>query len=204
MPVVIRTERLGVTAGDGWLFRDLDLSVGAGECLVLTGANGSGKSTLLRCLYGTQAPSRGVVSVAGRPPDERSPEFRRRVSVLLDDSALFGELSPRQHLDLLRTFPGAHPDPGELLAWAGLDHRADVPAHGLSAGQRRRLLLLGCVARPHEVLLFDEPERALDDAGRTWLAELVRGSLAEGAAVVAASHHRPLADLVGGATVSLA
>ncbi|NIH82113.1 ABC transporter ATP-binding protein [Amycolatopsis viridis] len=201
--MTIVTEQLGVAVGGEWLFKSLDLSVNPGECLAVTGTNGSGKSTLLGCLYGTRMPSEGSVTVGGKQPDEHSPAFRRRVSVLLEDSALFDELSPRQHLHLLRTFPGARPEPDDLLAWAGLDHRADVPAGQLSAGQRRRLLLLGCIARPHEVLLLDEPERALDAAGREWLTELVRGSLAAGAAVVVVSHHDPLVDAVAAAVVRL-
>ncbi|MBB2939298.1 ABC-type multidrug transport system ATPase subunit [Amycolatopsis bartoniae] len=202
--MMIVADGLGVAAGGGWLFRGLDFAVGQGGCLVLRGTNGSGKSTLLHCLYGIRPPDDGQVAIGGAPPDERSVAFRRRVSVLLDDSALFAELTARQHLDLLvRSFPGRMADPVELLAWAGLDHRADVPAGQLSAGQRRRLLLLAAVARPHEVLLLDEPEQALDAAGRRWVTELIRGSLTEGASVVVASHHQPLADGVASAVLEL-
>jgi ABC-type multidrug transport system ATPase subunit len=193
----IETAGLGVSIDDVTLFHGLDLSVSAGECLVLTGLNGTGKSTLLRILYGSQQPSEGSVKVCGGIPDERSSVFRRRVSVLMDDSALFDELSPRQHLDLVRSsFPrqGNQPATTDLLAESGLGGRADVPAGQLSAGQRRRLLLLGAVARPHEVLLLDEPERAIDAEGRDWLAGLVRASKSAGAAVVVASHHPALVD----------
>jgi ABC-2 type transport system ATP-binding protein len=194
----VRAGGLGVDAGQDWLFRDLDLTVGGGQCLALTGPNGTGKSTLLHCLYGLRPPTEGTVTVAGGGPDERSAAFRRTVSVLLDDSALFGELSPRQHLDLLfGSYPGVDPpdDPvAGLLAPAGLAHRADVPAGTLSAGQRRRLLLLGALARPHTVVLLDEPERALDTAGLDWLAALVNADTEAGAAAVLATHSRVLVD----------
>jgi ABC-type multidrug transport system ATPase subunit len=197
--VTVTTAGLGVHVGDQWLFRDLDLHVGPGECLVLTGPNGSGKSTALHLLYGLRAPTEGVVEVAGRAPDERDVAFRRAVAVLLDDSEVFTELSPRQHLELLLSSFGPdgdpHGDPDGWLAAAGLADRADVHAHHLSAGQRRRLLLLGAVARPHEVLLLDEPERALDVDGKEWLTALVDEERARGRAVVMATHHPPLADL---------
>lgn len=182
--------------GEQWLFSDLDLDVGPGECLVLAGHNGSGKSTVLHLLYGLRAPSAGTVEVAGTTPDERDRDFRQKVAVLLDDSELFVELSPRQHLELLLgTF---HADLTDVDAWlehAGLDERADVHAYYLSAGQQRRLLMLGAIARPHDVLLLDEPERALDKQGKEWLEEIIQQERDQGRTVVLATHHPPLTDV---------
>lgn len=186
---------LGMYVGEQWLFRDLDLHLAAGECLVLTGDNGSGKSTLLHVLYGTRTPTDGTVEVAGQAPDERDVTFRRKVAVLLDDSEVFVELSPRQHLDLLAATFGGDDDPDAWLAHAGLAERAEVHAYHLSAGQRRRLLLLGAVARAHDVLLLDEPERALDTQGKEWLADLVQQERDQGRTVVVATHHPPLLDV---------
>lgn len=193
--MTVKAAGLGMHVGEQWLFRDLDLDVAAGECLVLTGPNGRGKSTVLHLLYGLRTPSEGTIEVAGRAPDERDVAFRRAVAVLLDDSELFVELSPRQHLELLLSSFGAADDPGEWLTAAGLADRADVHAYHLSAGQRRRLLLLGAVARQHEALLLDEPERALDIQGKEWLTSVVDEERARGRAVVMATHHPPLADL---------
>jgi ABC-2 type transport system ATP-binding protein len=192
---MIDVRGLGVQAGENWLFDDLDFEVEAGECAVIVGPNGVGKSTLLRCLYGMQAPQRGRVVVAGGKPDERDSTFRRKVSVLFDDSDFFAELTPIQHLELLEgSFGTDLGDFGELLADAGLSERAKVTAGKFSAGQRRRLLLLGATVRPHEVLLLDEPERALDVAGKEWLTSLIARSTSAGAAVVVATHHPPLLE----------
>ncbi|GLZ37555.1 ATP-binding cassette domain-containing protein [Actinokineospora sp. NBRC 105648] len=172
------------------MFRGLDLELAEGSCLALTGVNGSGKSTLLRCLYGVQDPTEGSVTVDGQPPDERRPEFRRAVSVLFDDSALFGEYTPAQHFELLGVEEPDHDLP-------------DVPSRQLSAGQQRRLLLRGAFARPHRLLLLDEPERAVDAAGREWLAGMVKAAKAAGAAVVIASHFPPLVQAVADQFVDL-
>jgi ABC-type multidrug transport system ATPase subunit len=205
--VTVEAAGLGMHVGGQWLFRDLDLHLAPGQCLVLTGDNGSGKSTLLQLLYGARTPTEGTLEVAGRTPDERDVAFRRAVAVLLDDSDVFLELSPRRHLDLLATtFAPDTPtdaatdgavegDPADWLARAGLTDRADVHAYHLSAGQRRRLLLLGAVARPHDVVLLDEPERALDTQGRHWLADVVQRERERGRTVVMATHHPPLLDV---------
>lgn len=191
----VKAVGLGMRAGEQWLFRGLDLGVAAGECLVVAGENGSGKSTALNLLYGTRRQTEGTVEVAGLAPDERDADFRSRVAVLLDDSELFDELSPRQHVDLLRTTYGDAGDTDEWLEFAGLADRAEVHAYYLSAGQRRRLLLLGAVARPHEVLLLDEPERALDTQGKKWLADVVGRERAQNRTVVMATHHPRLAEV---------
>jgi ABC-2 type transport system ATP-binding protein len=193
--VTVKAAGLGMFVGEQWLFRGLDLDVGAGESLVLAGQNGSGKSTLLHLLYGTRHATEGTIEVGGHAPDERDAAFRRQVAVLLDDSELFVELSPRQHLELLVNTYGGDTDVDGWLEYAGLADRADVHAYYLSAGQRRRLLLLGAIARPHDVLLLDEPERALDTQGKEWLAEVVRHERAEGASVVLATHHPPLTEV---------
>lgn len=194
MGVIARDLGVKITE-DEWLFRGLDLTVRPGECAVLIGPNGTGKSTLLRCVYGMQHPTAGTVVVAGETPDERKAAFRRKVSVLLDDSDFFAELTPVQHLELLgQTFGEPREDIDELVADAGLAERAQVTAGRFSAGQRRRLLLLGATARPFEVLLLDEPERALDSDGKQWLTALVGRATEAGAAVVLATHHPPLLD----------
>jgi len=47
---VLAYENLGLVQGSGWLFRGLDLFVGARDRLALIGRNGAGKTTLLKCL----------------------------------------------------------------------------------------------------------------------------------------------------------
>lgn len=185
-----------------WLFRGVDVSAGPGSCVALVGANGAGKSTLLRCLYGIEPVTEGTVTVAGGEPEERSVAFRRRVSVLLDDSDTFAELTPRQHVELLLGTFGVDVDMTGLLDEAGLAAAAGVPAEGLSAGQQRRLLLLGATARPYEVLLLDEPERALDEAGREWLAGLLTRAKRD-TAVVIATHDDELVTAVADGVVGV-
>src|SRR5438105_847317 len=58
----------GVRFGPRWVWRNVDLSVGNGEFLVVLGPNGAGKTTLLRILLGLLHLGEGEVEVLGRDP----------------------------------------------------------------------------------------------------------------------------------------
>jgi ABC-2 type transport system ATP-binding protein len=184
----------------------VDLAVGWGEAVAITGPNGSGKTTLLRCIAGADRPSGGSVQLCGRPMREQDPAVRIRVAALLDDVEFFVDLSVVEHLALLMC---AHGDdsPDEhaaaLLAEAGLAAAADQLPVGLSSGQRRRLALATCFARPRILVLLDEPEQRLDAAGRRWLTARLLAEKAAGRGVLFASHDRGLVRAVADRVVDL-
>ena len=72
----------------------IDLTLGAGEALLVLGPNGAGKSTLLRTLAGLARPDRGTVRLAGAGVTES----RRRVGYLAHDSLLYDELTVEENL----------------------------------------------------------------------------------------------------------
>jgi ABC-2 type transport system ATP-binding protein len=184
----------------------IDLRVDWGEAVAVTGPNGSGKTTLLRCVAGTERPSAGTVELCGRPMHEHEPDVRRRVAAVLDDAEFFADLPAVEHLALLMC---AHGDdsPDEhaaaLLAEVGLTGAADQLPVGLSSGQRRRLALLTCFARPRVLVLLDEPEQRLDRAGREWLAGRLLAEKEAGHGVLFASHDRALVRAVADRVVDL-
>lgn len=184
----------------------VDLQVDRGEAVAVTGPNGSGKTTLLRCVAGADRPSAGSVELCGRPLREHDPWVRRRVAAVLDDVEFFADLAVREHLALLMC---AHGDdsPDEhaagLLAEAGLAGAADQLPVGLSSGQRRRLALLTCFARPRVVVLLDEPEQRLDREGRRWLTGRLLAEKQDGHGVLFASHDRGLVRAIADRVVDL-
>jgi ABC-2 type transport system ATP-binding protein len=152
----------------------VDAEVRPGEAVAVTGPNGSGKSTLLRCVAGMDRPSAGSILLCGRPMREHHPQTRRSVAAVLDDVEFFADLAVAEHLALLMSAHGdAAPDEhtASLLDEAGLADAADQLPAGLSSGQRRRLALATCFARPRLLVLLDEPEQRLDSAGRRWLTQ---------------------------------
>ncbi|HEX4700764.1 MAG TPA: ABC-F family ATP-binding cassette domain-containing protein [Pseudonocardiaceae bacterium] len=155
-----------------------ELTVTAGERLLVHGANGAGKTTLLRVLAGTLSPDRGTVQRTTRVGylAQEIPVTRPRRTVLAEFAeGLVG--SRDEHVDLLCSL--------------GLFRSAElhVPAGALSAGQRRRLALARLLVRPVDLLLLDEPTNHLSLA---LVEELEQALSAYPGALVVVSHDRRL------------
>ena len=75
----IRVDALDVTRGDAVALRDATLALQRGELLGVIGPNGSGKTTLLRTMAGLQSPTRGSVTLNGRPLAAWSAPARARL-----------------------------------------------------------------------------------------------------------------------------
>ena len=69
---LLEIRGLGLEFGQRRLWRDLDLSLAAGEKIVITGKSGGGKSSLLQCILGFVAPSAGSVFIRGQELDSRT------------------------------------------------------------------------------------------------------------------------------------
>ncbi|MHA7127871.1 ABC transporter ATP-binding protein [Janibacter indicus] len=170
---------------------DLDLDVAAGEVVSLVGPNGVGKSTVLRCLVGLETPEAGEVHLGEARLDTRVPQTRRALCTVLGDLGLLPDLTVAEHLDLLAR---AHRVEGVAEVVAGaldearIEHVADQLPTTLSSGQAQRFALASAMVRPWALLVADEPEQRLDDAGRAWLGDWLGAHAATGRAVLVASH----------------
>ena len=151
---VLAYEGLGLIQGSGWLFRGLDIFVGARDRLALIGRNGAGKTTLLKLLAGS------IDSDEGR----RTVQPGTNVVILEQDPDV-------SRFETLRDFALAGgAEPHEVAAVAdqlGID--LDRTAATASGGERRRAAIAGALAREPDVLLLDEPTNHLDLAAIEWL-----------------------------------
>ncbi len=149
------------------ILRGAELSLQAGETVVLMGRNGAGKSTLLRHAGGLLAPTRGTVRASGR------------VALLLQN--------PNDYLLHERVCEEASPEALELMGLADLAGRHP---RDLSGGERQRLALAVVLggSSPVAVLALDEPTRGMDRAAKAELADWLRGRAEDGAAVLVATH----------------
>lgn len=179
-------EDLTCQRGDREVFAALSFSLAAGEALIVTGRNGSGKSSLLRLIAGLLRPAEGRIELQGGDPELTLPE---QAHYLGHQDALKSALTVQENLQFWSDYLGAAgASCEEALAAVGLAGLAELPAAYLSAGQRRRLSLARLVSVQRPIWLLDEPTSALDSAAQARLAELMRGHLAQGGLIIAATH----------------
>jgi heme exporter protein A len=149
----------------------VDLTVGAGETLVVLGPNGAGKTTLLRILATLLRPSGGEARVLGAGLPSEAWKVRGRIGLLGHEPLLYRDLSGRENLRFHARLHAMRGEAAEdrietLLATVGMERRADERVAELSAGMRRRLAICRCVLHEPELLLLDEPDSNLDAEGR--------------------------------------
>ena len=183
-----------------------DLAVDRGEVVLVRGPNGAGKSTLLHLCAGLLPLESGEAVVLGCDLGTDRAAVRRRVALLGHDTALYGELSAAENLNVwARAARVPHADVGGALERLGLPERLwEVPTERLSAGQRRRVALAAMVVRRPELWLLDEPHAGLDDQGRGLVDSIVTEAAAAGAAVLLASHEAGPGAALATRTVTMA
>lgn len=119
----------------------VDLSVATGEVFALLGPNGAGKTTTVEILEGHRDRTAGSVRVLGIDPQSAGREFRERIGIVLQTTAIEKELTVREAID---TYRALYPRPratNELIDIVGIGEKADSRIKTLSGGQRRRLEL---------------------------------------------------------------
>ncbi|MGO9833214.1 MAG: ATP-binding cassette domain-containing protein [Polyangiaceae bacterium] len=183
---------LRVVRGGKAILRGVDLDAHSGEVLGVLGPSGAGKSTLFRVLVGETAPDAGSVRI-GRQDMTGWPLWRRAragVGYVPQGASVLWDLTVRQNL---RTFQQIaelpSTDESAEAARVGLDHRLDVRAGALSAGERRRLELARALTRNPRVLVCDEPFAGVDPVAAGRLGDLLSEMAGRGAAVLLADHH---------------
>ena len=153
--------------------RHVDLTVAAGERIVVCGPSGSGKSTLIRCINGIEPFEQGELRVCGVAlgPSARKPELiavRRQVGMVFQQFNLFPHMTVLQNCTLapVSTHRMSSRDAEgvamELLARVGLADKLESYPSQLSGGQQQRVAIARALCMRPKIMLFDEPTSALD------------------------------------------
>ena len=179
-------------------FEGLELTLEAGEIVVVTGPSGSGKSTLLRTLADLEPADRGRVELDGRDRDSFAPaEWRARV-LYLHQTPVRLPGSVRDNVEAVAALAAQRP-----AAEVSLDLELDQPIEQLSGGEAQRLALDRALALDPDVLLLDEPTSALDgDAARAAEQRVARW-VRTGRCALWVAHDAGLPARLGARTVEL-
>jgi ATP-binding cassette, subfamily C, bacterial PrsD len=184
-----------------------NLSLKAGEGILIAGASGSGKSTLVRVLAGVWPAMRGSVRIDGAAIDQWDPEqLGLHVGYIPQDVELFeGTIAE----NIARFRPGASDE--EVVAAAmeagahemilklpeGYGTRLGEGGATLSGGQRQRVGLARALFGKPFIIILDEPNSNLDQEGEAALAQALRSVLDRGAIAIVVSHKVSLLSVLG-------
>ena len=188
------------------VLRDVDLSVGPGEIVLLTGPSGSGKTTLLTLIGALRAVQTGSAVVLGQQlagaSEGQRVALRRRIGFIFQQHNLLGFLTARQNVAMALELDPATREAerlaraGAMLEAVGVGDRADAPPANLSGGQRQRVAVARALAGKPGLILADEPTAALDKRSGGEVARLLRDlAKRQGVPILMVTHDPRILDI---------
>jgi len=206
MPAAIVFSGVNKSFGPNHVLKDIDLTIDAGEVVVVIGPSGSGKSTLIRCINGLETIDRGEVVIDGTVLDAKARQLqavRREVGMVFQAFHLYPHKTALENITLapitVRKTPRdqAEREARALLERVGLPDKADALPSQLSGGQQQRVAIARALAMQPKVLLFDEPTSALDPEAIADVLDVIKGLAHTGITMVVVTHEMGFAREAG-------
>jgi ABC-2 type transport system ATP-binding protein len=185
----IEVSGLKKSYGAREVLHGVSFRVEPGEVFALLGPNGAGKTTTVEILEGYRERDEGSVQVLGTDPARAGSEFRERIGIVLQSSAVYPLLSAREILELFAGYYESARNVGEVIELVGLGEKSEARVRTLSGGQLRRLdLALALIGDP-ELIFLDEPTTGFDPAARRQAWETIRDLRALGKSILLTTHY---------------
>jgi heme exporter protein A len=181
--MTLHAQNITLQRGQRILVENVDLTLSAGQGLVLRGPNGSGKTTLLRALAGLHQPRAGKIN--GQVLEDGPPQisFLGHQDPIKPSEKLVDQLT-----FWARVAGGQVTAIGDIADQVGLTRQLQLQGGVLSAGQRRRASLARLILEARPIWLLDEPAAPLDAAGRILLGAVLDNHRSHGGSFAAAVH----------------
>ncbi|MGZ4517453.1 MAG: amino acid ABC transporter ATP-binding protein [Mycobacteriaceae bacterium] len=183
--------------GDLHVLRDINLTVHAGEVVVVIGPSGSGKSTLCRTINRLETIDSGKITIDGVPLPEEGKglaALRSDVGMVFQSFNLFAHKSVLENVTLgpikVRKLGKAQANARahDLLERVGIANQADKLPAQLSGGQQQRVAIARALAMDPKVMLFDEPTSALDPEMINEVLDVMTSLAKDGMTMVVVTH----------------
>jgi glutamate transport system ATP-binding protein len=187
-PLVV-LDKVNKHFGDLHVLKDINLTIGEGEVVVVIGPSGSGKSTLCRTINRLETYEAGTIEIDGVAlPDEGKElaKLRADVGMVFQSFNLFAHKTIRENVTLGPI--KANERATVLLDRVGITEQADKYPAQLSGGQQQRVAIARALAMDPKVMLFDEPTSALDPEMINEVLDVMTGLAKDGMTMVVVTH----------------
>jgi general L-amino acid transport system ATP-binding protein len=202
---IIRFENVNKWYGAFHVLRDINLSVQAGERIVVCGPSGSGKSTLIRCINRLEEHQQGKLEVLGIELTDHIKSIeavRRQVGMVFQQFNLFPHLTVLDNLTLSPIWAGKVPKAEaeeramQQLRRVRIAEQALKYPLQLSGGQQQRVAIARALCLTPQIMLFDEPTSALDPEMIKEVLDVMIELAGQGITMVCVTHEMGFAKAV--------
>ena len=207
---VIAIENLNHYYGKGNLKKqvlfDINLSINAGEIVIMTGPSGSGKTTLLSLIGCLRSVQEGNLTLLDRQlngaKESKLVQMRRQIGYIFQAHNLLGFLGAKQNVQMSIELNDriskqqAEAKSTEMLQAVGLGERVNYYPDSLSGGQKQRIAIARALVNHPKLILADEPTAALDKkSGRDVVEIMQRLAKEQGSTILMVTHDNRILDI---------
>jgi ABC-type polar amino acid transport system ATPase subunit len=183
--------------GSNVVLDGIDLSIDAGEAVVVAGPSGSGKSTMLRCINALETVDSGEILFDGQSIPNAGKDIYR---IRADIGMVFQQFNLFPHKTVLQNITlgpvevkglsesDAKKRATDLLERVGIPQKADAVPADLSGGQQQRVAIARALAMEPKLMLFDEPTSALDPEMIREVLDVMRDLAKSGMTMIVVTH----------------
>ena len=204
-PVLLEIQDVHKEFDNKEILKGINLSLHAGEVLVVLGPSGCGKSTLLRCLNGLEKIQGGDIKFKDKSLTDKNvklQEIHEKIGMVFQNYELFPHMTVIENI-LLGPLKVQKRDKNEaldqaeqLLERVGLLDRKDSYPRQLSGGQKQRIAIVRALCMNPEIILFDEVTASLDPEMVREVLDVILGLAKQGMTMVIVTHEMGFAKSV--------
>ncbi len=189
---IVEVRKLTKSYGKFQALHEVNFEVHRGDVFGFLGPNGAGKSTTIRILLSLISADSGSLSLFGMPLATHRREILQKIGCIVEKPDFYKYLSARRNLEIFGRVSGADTSKRNIdamLAFVGLEGRANDKLGGFSHGMRQRLGLAQALLHQPELIVLDEPTTGLDPQGIIDIRELIlQLSREQGKTIILSSH----------------